>query len=130
MIWNATLETGMPAIDDQHKELFRQARVLFDRENADRVTQTLDFLEKYVEKHFGDEQALHLKAQYPKLEPHKKMHAEFVIAFKKMQKEYEDEGHKLQVLLKINKTFSDWLTNHIMVHDKEFATYYNAKQAK
>ena len=128
MLWNKTLETGITAIDEQHKELFRQADILFDRENADRVSQTLSFLEDYAEKHFKDEQLLHLKARYPKLEEHKKMHADFVTVFKKMQKEYEDGSSKLKALLKINKTFVGWLNSHIMVHDKEFAVYYNAQQ--
>ena len=125
-LWNKTLETGISAIDEQHKELFRQVGVLFDNANADRVPQTLDFLEKYVEKHFGDEQQLHLKTQYPDKELHKKMHTEFVAAFKKMRQEYDSGGNKLPVLLKINKTVSDWLKNHIMVHDKEFAKYYKS----
>ena len=128
VLWNKNLETGIPALDDQHKELFRQVGVLFDNTNAgaDRVSQTLEFLEKYVEKHFDDEQQLHLKSQYPNRELHKKMHVDFVTAFKKMQQEYDADGAKLPVLLKINKTVADWLKNHIMVHDKEFATYYKS----
>ena len=130
MLWNKSLETGISAIDEQHKELFRQADVLFDKDNADRVPQTFQFLEEYVGKHFRDEQLLHLKTRYPKMEQHKKMHADFVADFKKMQKEYNADGNKLQILLKINKTVGDWLRNHIMAHDKEFADYYNARQAK
>ena len=128
MLWNKSLETGILAIDEQHKELFKQADVLFDQKNADRVPQTLQFLEKYVEKHFKDEQLLHLKSRYPKLEQHKKMHSDFVSAFKKMQEEYNSDGNKLQILLKINKTVSAWLTNHIMVCDREFADYYKTQQ--
>ena len=122
-LWNQSLETGIPAIDDQHKELFRQVGVLFDNTEADRVPQMLEFLEKYVEKHFSDEQQLHIKSQYPDRESHKKMHGDFVTAFKKMKQEYDTDGAKLTVLLKINKTVADWLKQHIMVHDKEFAKY-------
>lgn len=124
MLWNKNLETGIPAIDDQHRELFKQVGILFDRENDNRVPQTLKFLGDYVEKHFKDEQLLHLNARYPKLEAHKKMHSDFVAAFNKMKKEYDSGNQQLQVLLKINKTLVDWLNNHIMMHDKEFAAYY------
>jgi hemerythrin len=130
MLWNKNLETGIPAIDEQHKEIFRQADILFDRNNANRVTHTFSFLEDYVVKHFRDEQALHLKVRYPKLEQHKKMHAGFMTALEKMKEEYENSGGNLKILLKINKTFVDWLTSHIMVHDKEFTAYYNAQQTK
>jgi hemerythrin len=52
------------------------------------------------------------------------MHADFVTAFKKMKQEYDSGNGSLMVLLKINRAVSDWLKNHIMIHDKEFATYY------
>ena len=122
-LWNKSLETGIPAIDDQHKELFRQVGVLFDNTEADRVPQMLEFLEKYVEKHFSDEQQLHFKAKYPAREQHTKMHIDFAAAFKKMKQEYDAGGAKLAVLFKINKTVADWLRQHIMIHDKEFAKY-------
>jgi hemerythrin len=128
MLWNKTLEIGIPAIDDQHKELFRQIDILFDKNSADRVPQTLKFLGEYVEKHFSDEQQIHIKAQYPKREPHKKMHIDFVAAFKRMKQEYDTGGDKLPVLLKINKTVADWLKNHILVHDKEFAAYFKTQE--
>jgi hemerythrin len=89
----------------------------------------LKFLEEYVEKHFSDEQQLHLKAQYPQKEQHKKMHTDFVAAFKKMKQEYDADGAKLTVLLKINKTIADWLKQHIMVHDKEFAKHCKTANA-
>jgi len=125
-LWNETLETGILAIDEQHKELFRQVDILFDTTLAERVPQTLEFLVKYVKKHFNDEQQLHLKAQYPKAELHKKLHEDFVTAFQKMKQDYDSGGGKLPVLLKINKTIAEWLRNHVMTHDKEFAAYYKS----
>jgi hemerythrin-like metal-binding protein len=131
MLWNKSLETGISAIDDQHKELFRQVDILLDNSQQDRVTQTLKFLGAYVKKHFGDEQMLHIKSKYPKADTHRKMHVDFVDAYVKMEKEYEsDSTNKLQTLLKINKTVVDWLKNHIMVQDKDFATYYKALNDK
>jgi len=34
MLWKSSLETGIPQIDAQHKELFRQIDILMDRSNA------------------------------------------------------------------------------------------------
>ncbi|MDR2527667.1 MAG: hemerythrin family protein [Synergistaceae bacterium] len=130
MLWNKSLELGIPAIDDQHKELFRQIDILFDRNNADRVPQTLKFLGEYVEKHFRDEQLIHIRARYPKAAPHRKLHADFVAAFKKLKEEYDKGSDKLPVLLKINKTAASWLKGHILVHDKEFAVYYKENSPK
>ncbi|MDR1048245.1 MAG: hemerythrin family protein [Synergistaceae bacterium] len=128
MLWNKNLETGVPAIDIQHKELFHQIDILSDNNNKDRFPQTVKFLGDYVKKHFADEQALHAKANYPKAEQHKKMHVEFAAAFEKMRKEYEADSLNLTILHKITKTVFDWLKTHIMVHDKEFAVFYTSKK--
>ena len=53
-LWNAGLETGIPKIDEQHKELFRQIETLMDKTNSDRLQETIDFLGNYVVKHFND----------------------------------------------------------------------------
>jgi hemerythrin len=127
MLWNKNLETGVPTIDVQHKELFRQIDILSDNSNKDRFPQTVKFLGEYVKKHFFDEQMLHVKATYPKAEQHKKMHVDFAAAFDKMRKEYEEDSANLTILHKINKTVFEWLKSHIMVHDKEFAAFYNSK---
>jgi hemerythrin len=130
MLWNKSLEIGIPAIDLQHKELFKQIDILSDVNQKDRIPQTLEFLGEYVKKHFNDEQGWHSRSNYPKAEPHKKMHADFVTAFVKMKHEYDADHNNVAVLHKINKTVFDWLKTHIMVHDKDFATYYKERQAR
>jgi hemerythrin len=129
MIWTSSLETGIVKIDEQHKELFRQIDILMDRGKDDRINDTIKFLGEYVVKHFNDEQTMHLSSKYPKAAEHKKMHADFVAAYGKMKQEYlqATETNKLPAILKINKTVMDWLKNHILIHDKEFATYYKAQ---
>ncbi|MDR1378942.1 MAG: hemerythrin family protein [Synergistaceae bacterium] len=130
MLWNKSLEIGIPAIDLQHKELFKQIDILSDVTQKDRVPQTLKFLEEYVRKHFNDEQAWHSRSNYPKAELHKKMHVGFVAAFEKMKHEYDSDPSNVAVLHKINKAVFDWLKTHIMVHDKDFATYYKTRQTQ
>jgi hemerythrin len=118
------LEVDVPAIDEQHKELMRQIDILSDNGNRDRFLQTVRFLGEYVKKHFNDEQLLQSKSAYPKAEQHKKMHSDFAAAFDKMKNEYEADSENVTVLHKINKSVFDWLKNHILIHDKEFAAYY------
>jgi hemerythrin len=127
-LWNSTLEIGVPAIDEQHKELFRRVDILLDVSNgsADRVPETLKFLGAYVVKHFRDEESLHVRSKYPKAELHKKMHIKFVSEFRDLKQQYEAVGEKLSVLMNINRVVVDWLKSHIMVHDKEFAAYYKS----
>jgi hemerythrin len=130
MLWTKSLETGVPKIDEQHKELFRQADILIDKTQADRVESTLTFLKGYVSKHFTDEEILHRKSSYPKAESHKKLHIEFTKTLKGLYDQYQTSGNKLTLVLTINSAVIGWLKDHIMQHDKEFATYYLDRQQK
>ncbi|MDR1579872.1 MAG: hypothetical protein LBS35_05905, partial [Synergistaceae bacterium] len=62
MLWSKTLETGIPNIDEQHKELFNQVDILIDGKNANRHKDVLDYLETYIAKHFADEQKMHAES--------------------------------------------------------------------
>jgi len=130
MLWSAKYETGLPKIDEQHKELFNQAEILLDKTKADRIPETLKFLGDYVVRHFLDEQGFHSSVQYPKAGPHKELHNAFTARFGELKKKFEDSGDKVKfdVVLEINRTVVGWLKEHIMVHDREFADYYKKKR--
>ncbi|MCL2029458.1 MAG: bacteriohemerythrin [Deltaproteobacteria bacterium] len=129
-LWSAKLEIGLPKIDEQHKELFRQVGILMDRTKADRIPETLKFLGGYVLKHFTDEQGIQASINYPKAEAHKKLHTAFVSKFSELRKKFEDSGDnlKFEVVTEINSTAIGWLKDHIMIHDREFADYYKQYQ--
>ncbi|MDR1545467.1 MAG: hemerythrin family protein [Deltaproteobacteria bacterium] len=127
MIWTKSLETGVAKIDEQHKELFRQVDILVDRNQANRVESTLNFLSSYVAKHFSDEEVLQRINLYPKADFHKKLHVDFTKTFKDLYAQYKSAGNKLLVVLSINKAVIGWLKDHIMTHDKEFAEFYLKK---
>jgi hemerythrin len=124
MQWNPNLETGIAKIDQQHQELFRQTDILTDTSKADRIPETLKFLGDYVVKHFTDEQVMHVASHYPKAAAHKQFHQAFVTEFKKLKQEFDSSGKNFAIVLRINHTVLQWLREHIMVHDKEFAKFY------
>lgn len=126
MLWNDNYATGIAKIDEQHKELFRQIDILMDRKQADRIPSTLEFLGNYVVRHFNDEQVMHTISKYPKAEGHKKLHAAFMQQYRDMKRQYEESGDKLLIIMKINKVCIDWLKEHIMGQDKDFAIYYKS----
>jgi hemerythrin len=130
MLWSKSLETGIPKIDEQHKELFRQTDILVDRTKADRVDSTLNFLKEYVNKHFSDEEAFQRSSHYPKAEDHKKLHVEFAASLRKHLDEYNKASNKPAMILNLNSIVIKWLQEHIMRHDKEFAVYYIQQQKK
>ncbi|GHV27629.1 hemerythrin [Synergistales bacterium] len=130
MLWNASYETGIAKIDEQHKELFRAIDNLLDVKNKGRVKEMLDYLGAYIVKHFTDEQQLHVKAKYPKAAAHRAFHDNYVKVFNQLKAKFENEGATLAMTQAVNKSVVGWLTEHIMVHDKEFAAYCRANNIK
>lgn len=122
--WTDTMLCGIPAIDDQHKELFRQLDILRDRGNKDRVPNILRFLADYVVKHFNDEESLHLRSRYPQAAGHRKLHEDFIRTFTELKGRYEQSGDKSAIVLEINRVVYEWLKSHVMKVDREFGKYY------
>ncbi|MDR3091618.1 MAG: hemerythrin domain-containing protein [Clostridiales bacterium] len=131
MIWNKNLETGVAKIDEEHKELYRRLEMMTDPANANKADQMIKFMSDYVVKHFTDEQAIHAGSAYPKAGIHKGYHEAFIKALDDKIKEYRSaEGNRLteaKTAMQINSLVVNWLTQHILVHDMEFAKYYKEK---
>jgi hemerythrin len=126
--WTDSMLCGIPAIDDQHKELFRQIDILRNRGNKDRVPAVLRFLTDYVVKHFNDEEGLHLRSRYPAATGHRKLHTDFVDTFLELKKKYDNSGGDFAIVMELNKVIYDWLKAHVLKVDKEFAKYYHELQ--
>jgi hemerythrin len=122
-VWNPTLETHVDKIDKQHQEIFRQADILNDPSKHGKITDMLKFLGEYVIRHFYEEEELQSSSKYPKFETHKQFHTQFLASFQEANRRYSQTGDKT-VITDISDMVINWLKDHIMVHDKEFAAYY------
>src|SRR5690349_11932266 len=79
--WEENLITGVPAIDEQHKEIFARIDKLSEAiENGGcdvEVEKLLEFLNEYADTHFSDEEKLMSLYQYPDLEEQHQHHEQF-----------------------------------------------------
>ncbi|MDR3212160.1 MAG: hemerythrin family protein [Planctomycetota bacterium] len=126
MAWDESLATGIPIIDLQHKELFRQVEMLLDHTQRNRVEEMLTFLGDYVVKHFGVEELMQKSSNFPHAAEHKLMHDNFITAFVKLNKEYHEGEDQLLSLMKITKIALNWLQEHIGFHDREFGEFFQS----
>lgn len=123
MLWHKSMECGITTIDQEHKELFEQVDKLLKAGDQSRTIETLNFLGKYVVRHFANEEEMHIVTGYPGARAHEKLHRDFTQALMRLRKEYEDSGHSLISLLKINRVAVAWLQEHVLGADMDFADY-------
>ncbi len=127
MKWSERFSVGNEKIDLQHKKLFS---TLEDHLNAckehkgmEEISNTLNFLAKYVVTHFNDEEKYMAQIGYPDLENHKAIHREFVTEVQGIINNVNTNGASLSSIIDINKKLNDWVVNHIMKTDMKYAKF-------
>jgi len=125
--WRESLAIDVEEIDAQHKELLQH----FDRlltaceegQGMHELRNLLGFLNQYVQKHFGDEEAVQRQHNFPGYEAHRKEHGTFVERIKKLQAEIDKEGVAVYHVIETNNLLFKWLINHISKLDKELGRF-------
>jgi len=129
--WSDDLDTGIKAIDEQHKELFRRINSLLaacqEDKARDAVDDVLKFLEDYIVIHFIAEENIQLHYSYPGYPLHKAMHESFIMDIEGLKKQFDEEGSSASMIERTNKVAIEWLLNHIKRMDKELADYLRYK---
>lgn len=120
--WSDEFSLGMQEIDAQHSvliDLINQVWIAAvkrpDRAEALRI---LDELEKYTITHFTAEEIFMREMNYRNFREHKEEHAQFVA---RIVEERAKISAGAAVTLDIVRFLKDWLLNHILVSDKEYA---------
>jgi hemerythrin len=130
--WNDTYSVSVKSMDDQHKKLFNLINQLHDAMSAGKgkaiVGTVLDEMLDYTRTHFTAEEKVLEKVAYPGLPEQKKQHKIYVDKIIEMQQKLQ--GGSLTVSMEASQFLRDWLTNHIMVIDKKYASYLTEKGEK
>ncbi|MGC8717915.1 MAG: bacteriohemerythrin [bacterium] len=107
--WNKNLETGIPTIDSQHKELFKRINEVLDFSNKSRETinETVRFLQSYIVNHFGTEERLMSRANYPEYSVHKNEHERYTKEFNALKDKIEKEGIGVSISVQMNHLLID-----------------------
>ena len=122
----ADLMTGNALIDSEHKQLFSAINDLMDAcsqgKGREKILSTAQFLQNYVDKHFGDEEGLQVKSQYPNYPVHKQFHEGYKRQLKDTMKVLELEGPTVKALGALNQIVGV-LLSHIRTEDKRLARH-------
>lgn len=124
--WSDDFALSLPEIDAQHRVLFGLIDQLWnavvargDREDQFRL---IGELADYAAQHFREEELFMQATAFPKLAGHKMAHDTFVrrIEAERAALESGSPGLTLDLL----RFLQNWLVDHIMVSDREYARHY------
>ncbi|MDR1915735.1 MAG: hemerythrin family protein [Synergistaceae bacterium] len=122
--WDPSLETGHEVIDSQHQQLIAAVNNIYDAcccGNRDvELTNTLDFLNCYIVKHFSEEERIMIEYGYPDYEYHRRYHEMFKVDIRDMTRKLMQDGVSESIVKEILGSIIDWLINHIKSDDFRF----------
>lgn len=136
MKWTEDLSVGIEEIDEQHKELISRINDLVDSVRQHickyKIGDVIRFLEDYIVVHFGDEEGLMQKYDYPEYKAHKAQHEYFMREFAELKKELEklDGGKRpgsYGLSVETNRVVVDWILDHIAKVDKKLGAHLKTR---
>lgn len=119
-VWKPEYSVGDEHLDDQHRGLIDLIDMLDDES---RMAEVLDRLDRYVDEHFRDEEAMLERAGYPDLQAHKQQHRAFEEWLSVSRRAYREPDISSILCESIRAYLKSWLVNHIMVSDKDYAAW-------
>jgi len=134
VVWDEKYATGIELIDSQHKELFSLTNELFRACMGDEETLKSVFIEtmgrmvEYVRFHFGAEQQMLQRINYPDYQEHKKQHDKLIRDILDAANAHNN-GDRL-VANQFVRTMRDWILSHIAFTDKLYVAYIADQKKK
>lgn len=129
--WSDKYETGIKAIDRDHKALFEEIRnlsvALLKQESPAHIEQAIDCLETYVHEHFEREENFMKQAGYPNTEAHMRTHRSMQRNVKWLR-ELHRSGTDTIDPVKLTQFLSEWLSQHILKTDMEYVPYLRGER--
>jgi hemerythrin len=120
MEWTTELETGIRAIDDQHRQIVDYINGLDDavqNHNAHGIGHVVEGVLNYTVTHFEFEEELMQKAGFPALKAHQQTHEFFMRKVAVLRGRFVAGEDVTSVLLSMLK---GWLVSHIKGEDREY----------
>ena len=126
--WSDDFALDLPEIDAQHQVLFALFGELWEaivnRVDRESMLRLIADLEDYAIQHFKEEELFMQATGFPQIASHKSAHDTYVrrIAIERQAV----ESGKPNLSLDLLRFLQDWLVEHIMVSDREYARYYDS----
>ena len=124
-LWKPSYETGIVEIDHDHRQLVGIINELYEAmklgHGYEILTQTIDRLVDYVNRHFETEESFMRISQYPQQQAHEKEHR--LLQQKVEEMERQRRASKGPSAVELLTFLCDWLRDHVTTADKELGVY-------
>lgn len=136
MKWTEDMSVGVDKIDEQHRELFVRINDLVAAVKQStckyKIGDVVKFLDDYIVFHFGEEEKLMQKYEYPEYSGHRAQHEKFIKDFARLKKELPKlEGGKkpgsYDLSMETNQVVVDWILEHIAGTDRKLGEFLKEK---
>lgn len=125
------LITGVEAVDKQHLTLIITIESILENLDSeyinDEVSNLLDFLVSYTDKHFKTEEKLMLEKNYPDYEHHKSEHDLFRMKIQSLDKSNAISPDNAEIIKSAVTEARDWVISHVMNTDIKMAQFLTLK---
>ncbi|MGE5504690.1 MAG: bacteriohemerythrin [Actinomycetota bacterium] len=130
LVWEDGYKIGHEEMDGEHLTLIALLNQLDIGINNDAaahsIVEVIEALDAYLAFHFAHEEALMHHVGYPNLNAHIGEHHSFTPRFRDLCDEART-GNTLQAALKVRGLVIDWLLNHILTSDADYARFIAEK---
>ena len=124
--WRNSFSVGIDIIDEQHKKLIAIINELCVAQQQSTsqtiISEILDELVDYTNYHFSYEEKMLEERKYPDLGDQMDEHKEFVTKIATLH--FEKVEGNLLISIKTLDYLKDWIINHILGSDMEYAKYF------
>lgn len=130
--WSDRLSVKVAELDEQHKMLVSMINRLHDAMLANKGREILRDIvaeiSEYVRNHFATEERYMRLFDYPDYSLHKLEHDQFAAEADELK--CRVEGGTFVLTLEVMNMLKDWLQNHILAADMNYADFFNANGLK
>ncbi len=128
MKWNQKYLLGIPAVDAQHKQLFRLSdeldAALREGIRPEDLNALLIGLQQYATRHFSLEEKQMAAVDYPGLAEQQETHLQFAARFQEIYQQFTRDGLTAEITNLIEQELSSWIREHVTGIDQEFGTFH------
>ena len=129
--WDPLMKIGVPVLDRQHEELFRQldelGLAMKRGKGSEAIGDLLAFLSHYVDGHFRAEEGLMGHHEYPGLGQQQSLHGAFKRELTGHVEAFAANPAEHSLTIEIHRWGMSWLRDHILNIDAEFGEYFREK---